>query len=119
MSARRSGSTAWFSVVRVLPCPTSDPSPMVIGTRDPGPRCPQPEAEDAHEVRLTGHEVPGAQVRAAVPSWFRRPYGPGWALVGDAGYLKDPCTAQDRKSTRLNSSHVEISYAVFCLKKKR
>src|SRR5690349_24171875 len=27
--------------------------------------------------------------------------------------------AADRKSTRLNSSHVEISYAVFCLKKKR
>src|SRR5690554_7603838 len=26
--------------------------------------------------------------------------------------------AQDRKSTRLNSSHVRISYAVFCLKKK-
>src|SRR5690606_40955213 len=28
-------------------------------------------------------------------------------------------TAVDRKSTRLNSSHVKISYAVFCLKKKR
>src|SRR5436309_10748075 len=28
-------------------------------------------------------------------------------------------TFQDRKSTRLNSSHVKISYAVFCLKKKR
>src|SRR5690349_23032462 len=27
--------------------------------------------------------------------------------------------AKDRKSTRLNSSHVEISYAVFCLKKKK
>src|SRR5699024_12144153 len=27
--------------------------------------------------------------------------------------------AQDRKSTRLNSSHVSISYAVFCLKKKK
>src|SRR5690349_24099825 len=27
--------------------------------------------------------------------------------------------APDRKSTRLNSSHVEISYAVFCLKKKK
>src|SRR5438874_10764514 len=27
--------------------------------------------------------------------------------------------ALDRKSTRLNSSHVEISYAVFCLKKKK
>src|SRR5699024_11683566 len=28
-------------------------------------------------------------------------------------------TAEDRKSTRLNSSHVSISYAVFCLKKKK
>src|SRR3989442_7914753 len=28
-------------------------------------------------------------------------------------------TATDRKSTRLNSSHVRISYAVFCLKKKK
>src|SRR5690606_41630911 len=28
-------------------------------------------------------------------------------------------TNKDRKSTRLNSSHVKISYAVFCLKKKR
>src|SRR5690625_5668956 len=30
----------------------------------------------------------------------------------------DPDHRQDRKSTRLNSSHVAISYAVFCLKKK-
>src|SRR2546430_4126332 len=29
------------------------------------------------------------------------------------------CHAQDRKSTRLNSSHSQISYAVFCLKKKK
>src|SRR3712207_8471609 len=28
------------------------------------------------------------------------------------------CSLQDRKSTRLNSSHANISYAVFCLKKK-
>src|SRR5690606_41292351 len=28
------------------------------------------------------------------------------------------CIVKDRKSTRLNSSHVKISYAVFCLKKK-
>src|SRR5690349_23687904 len=33
--------------------------------------------------------------------------------AGVAGFRKG-----DRKSTRLNSSHVEISYAVFCLKKK-
>jgi 2-polyprenyl-6-methoxyphenol hydroxylase-like FAD-dependent oxidoreductase len=30
----------------------------------------------------------------ASPNYFRRPYGPGWALVGDAGYNKDPITAQ-------------------------
>src|SRR5690349_23238249 len=30
-----------------------------------------------------------------------------------------PRPRRDRKSTRLNSSHVEISYAVFCLKKKK
>src|SRR4051812_49705204 len=31
----------------------------------------------------------------------------------------DPLGAGDRKSTRLNSSHMSISYAVFCLKKKK
>src|SRR5690349_23049935 len=43
-------------------------------------------------------------------------------LIGDplyGGGLKLPKGARDRKSTRLNSSHVEISYAVFCLKKKK
>src|SRR5690625_6684318 len=34
------------------------------------------------------------------------------------GYLGGWVIHQDRKSTRLNSSHVAISYAVFCLKKK-
>ncbi len=29
-----------------------------------------------------------------VPNFFRKPYGPGWGLVGDAGYTKDPITAQ-------------------------
>src|SRR5204863_1314077 len=38
----------------------------------------------------------------------------------DAGMTStDPLKFVDRKSTRLNSSHVEISYAVFCLKKKK
>jgi 2-polyprenyl-6-methoxyphenol hydroxylase-like FAD-dependent oxidoreductase len=31
---------------------------------------------------------------AELPFFFRKPYGPGWALVGDAGYHKDPITAQ-------------------------
>src|SRR5437868_9742924 len=43
----------------------------------------------------------------------------------DRGHRRRPATtcsspsARDRKSTRLNSSHVSISYAVFCLKKKK
>jgi flavin-dependent dehydrogenase len=32
--------------------------------------------------------------RGSTRNFFRRPYGPGWALVGDAGYTKDPFTAQ-------------------------
>lgn len=31
---------------------------------------------------------------ADLPNFFRKPFGPGWALVGDAGYHKDPLTAQ-------------------------
>src|SRR5438874_3206202 len=41
--------------------------------------------------------------------------GPDSALTE----LVAECLETDRKSTRLNSSHVEISYAVFCLKKKK
>src|SRR5256885_5270164 len=40
--------------------------------------------------------------------------------IGRVGDRPSPRTAtQDRKSTRLNSSHLVISYAVFCLKKKK
>src|SRR6266496_4472700 len=38
--------------------------------------------------------------------------------AGGGGGIREPEDG-DRKSTRLNSSHVEISYAVFCLKKKK
>src|SRR5438874_5249187 len=45
------------------------------------------------------------------------------ALKGNSQLLDlfyfDLLALRDRKSTRLNSSHVEISYAVFCLKKKK
>src|SRR5690349_23027780 len=40
------------------------------------------------------------------------------AVRGRQGGLYLEPAERDRKSTRLNSSHVEISYAVFCLKKK-
>src|SRR5438034_5467267 len=49
------------------------------------------------------------QVRVSGPRGEAE-YGGGRAVDGDS--------ARDRKSTRLNSSHTVISYAVFCLKKK-
>ena len=48
--------------------------------------------EFAERVRGATRAAPYAG--AAVTNFFRMPYGPGWALVGDAGYNKDPITAQ-------------------------
>src|SRR5690625_7059631 len=44
--------------------------------------------------------------------------GGGVLAIGRRGAGADQGDRTDRKSTRLNSSHVAISYAVFCLKKK-
>src|SRR5207249_5239634 len=44
-----------------------------------------------------------------------KPSRKAWLTLGIPG----PVSEADRKSTRLNSSHVSISYAVFCLKKKK
>jgi 2-polyprenyl-6-methoxyphenol hydroxylase-like FAD-dependent oxidoreductase len=85
--------------------PTNDDLTLVIAG--------WPFAEfDARRTDVEGNyfavveQVPAfaARVRAArreerfagmpVPNYFRRPYGPGWALVGDAGYNKDFITAQ-------------------------
>jgi 2-polyprenyl-6-methoxyphenol hydroxylase-like FAD-dependent oxidoreductase len=46
----------------------------------------------AERVRAATREA--RYVGIAVPNYFRKPYGPGWALVGDAGYNKDFITAQ-------------------------
>jgi flavin-dependent dehydrogenase len=43
--------------------------------------------------RLRGATRETRVVGTAVPNFFRRPYGPGWALVGDAGYNRDFITA--------------------------
>jgi flavin-dependent dehydrogenase len=48
--------------------------------------------EFAARVRTATRVEPFAG--GAVPNFLRKPYGPGWALVGDAGYTKDPITAQ-------------------------
>src|SRR3712207_7574173 len=48
---------------------------------------------------------------------LRRPPGRRVLAPRAGGLAVRPC--RDRKSTRLNSSHANISYAVFCLKKKK
>src|SRR5207253_8669473 len=111
------------------------------GTRAAGPenldrRRRRVGARSAQEPPQIGG-VPGRIVRVGggVPE-FRAAAGhgmldPGCADAGDerrrasgsadrfASRASDPEARPDRKSTRLNSSHVAISYAVFCLKKKK
>src|SRR3712207_6907698 len=48
-----------------------------------------------------------------------RPVAPRTSMALAAATAVAPEAAADRKSTRLNSSHANISYAVFCLKKKK
>src|SRR2546426_9059586 len=50
---------------------------------------------------------------------YHQPYIPEGRLCPTALSRDSDRTGEDRKSTRLNSSHLVISYAVFCLKKKK
>src|SRR3712207_7861006 len=68
----------------------------------PAPRC---GPDDLHR----GGNL-AARLRNTQPTKARQPIAPLRRAVGTGG---------DRKSTRLNSSHANISYAVFCLKKKK
>src|SRR5690349_25086009 len=61
---------------------------------------------------LSLHDALPISLRTFSCSWARR--------CSTNGFICLSCSSRlDRKSTRLNSSHVEISYAVFCLKKKK
>src|SRR3989442_5223751 len=61
-------------------------------------------------------EIYTLSLHDALPIWYERclrsPYRYRYGQIGHIDI-------SDRKSTRLNSSHVRISYAVFCLKKKK
>src|SRR5581483_12252520 len=67
--------------------------------------------------RGTGHDEDAGRGRPA-----RFPDPPAVGRAGDRRSCRSPglrLRVLDRKSTRLNSSHANISYAVFCLKKKK
>src|SRR5438874_5298613 len=74
-------------------------------------RRPDATGEPGREPALGGRH-PGEQSRQGTLRALR-----GVPRSSGEGALRVPWR-EDRKSTRLNSSHVEISYAVFCLKKK-
>src|SRR5438874_6341203 len=63
-------------------------------------------------------DLPSLRTLADVELRHELEASPGARAPAD-GDVERPFSVEDRKSTRLNSSHVEISYAVFCLKKKK
>src|SRR5690606_41632907 len=56
--------------------------------------------------------------RAVLTALSSSSRGSAWVRLAPPVLVKNLAPDEDRKSTRLNSSHVKISYAVFCLKKK-
>src|SRR5207249_7479519 len=81
----------------------------------------------SRRVRRVGEHGPPMEVVSNVLTLEIRPAPEAWVKaqidsavkVLDAPIKPRANAARDRKSTRLNSSHVSISYAVFCLKKKK
>src|SRR3712207_7983811 len=68
------------------------------------------------------HRLFGVMVATSGAAWSHAPWFGLQELFGGADVAREDhqqlADALDRKSTRLNSSHANISYAVFCLKKK-
>src|SRR5690606_41225916 len=89
-----------------------------------GPVPPDPAASDASAARLGPGRAPASLDQGQPGERDQRESGEDQeARRGAAGVLlgepqRGGEVEPDRKSTRLNSSHVKISYAVFCLKKK-
>src|SRR5688500_20030338 len=89
-----------------------------------GPRVPDHGSVRRPAGNETHPHLPDLKAQAAVPAHVALRHGLQVAelthLLGlSQDRLEEPRTdASDRKSTRLNSSHLVISYAVFCLKKK-
>src|SRR5690554_5002159 len=65
------------------------------------------------------HEVVSVDMAAVGDGQNSDEFSAGICVADGGGPYHVELTGRDRKSTRLNSSHVRISYAVFCLKKKK
>src|SRR5947199_9530857 len=74
-----------------------------------------PATADLYTLSL--HDALPISAWAGSPAWARCSRYRGFRTLERSSPI--PCDSTDRKSTRLNSSHLGISYAVFCLKKKK
>src|SRR5690606_42052228 len=98
------------------------PAPQAAG-RAPQPEA-APQAPSGQEIVPPAEPSETAQAKTGLPESAPSMTPPATAPVAGARVQEPPQatlsgqTDLDRKSTRLNSSHVKISYAVFCLKKK-
>src|SRR6266446_8978632 len=97
--------------VEMPSCANNNASSTVMGC----PREGQGSALDPPGARRPWTGIPEGEAVA---------YGEGGSGGRRTKYLsplrhRPPLACEDRKSTRLNSSHLVISYAVFCLKKKK
>src|SRR5690349_6707074 len=103
-------SAQWFN----------QPDPRIPLTKDGKPdlTAKAPRAPDGNPdlsgvwIRREGPSTPAGSTDKGLA------FSLGWFMPKNAEIPLRPAAVADRKSTRLNSSHVEISYAVFCLKKK-
>src|SRR3712207_7134724 len=74
-----------------------------------------------HHLRAGRDGVGAARAEHAARGWVRgaRRFAPQQDALRPQLGVEPRRRREDRKSTRLNSSHANISYAVFCLKKKK
>src|SRR5690606_41721195 len=94
----------------MFPAPTPTGAGSSATTPSNSERAGEPDGRPARRARESVSRLPPAARLAATTSAAN-------AAAEDA--RPAPTGKLDRKSTRLNSSHVKISYAVFCVKKKK
>src|SRR5690606_41629620 len=103
----------FFLMLRPLPSPTLFPYTTLFRS---GVVELQRVDEDRHDDDVASPAGSFDEGQVPLVEVTHRGHEPAGSLPDGACLLR---CLEDRKSTRLNSSHVKISYAVFCLKKKK
>src|SRR2546430_11327532 len=104
----------FFLIIRPPPRSTLFPYPTLSRSLEDARQC---------GIAILGLDVNASEKEYVVEPFEtvaeRPPQEPPFETVAERPPQEPPFETEDRKTTRLNSSHSQISYAVFCLKKKR